>query len=146
MAINLKCPGHDCDSIVEVFAIERIEPYKAKGFFCRACVDLDRYHIGLNTIRECEQGCGHPAECYSADMIPGGWGGFYCHECTKALRFHILDNHTESTLHYQARKERERIRQEEEAWQAAHRVARNSASPISQNQSSTREGATHESN
>jgi hypothetical protein len=49
-------------------------------------------------------------------------------------------------LHYQARKERERIRQEEEAWQAAHRAARNSATPINQNQSSTREGATHESN
>ena len=44
-----------------------------------------------NTTKTCEQHCERPATVYAMDRLPGGWGGFYCEPCAKALNFQITD-------------------------------------------------------
>ena len=42
-------------------------------------------------VKTCEQ-CGlFKAEVYAIDPIPGGWGGYYCEPCAKALNFQVVD-------------------------------------------------------
>lgn len=43
--------------------------------------------------RQCDQQCGRPATVYAIDPAYGGWGGYYCDACVKALRFQIVDRH-----------------------------------------------------
>ena len=50
-----------------------------------------------NTTKTCEQHCERPATVYAMDRLPGGWGGFYCEPCAKALDFQITDRLQEAT-------------------------------------------------
>jgi hypothetical protein len=44
-------------------------------------------------MKPCEQQCGRPATVYAVDpYIAGGWGGYYCEPCVKALCFEIVDH------------------------------------------------------
>ena len=44
-----------------------------------------------NEPRNCEQDCGRLATVYGIDPLPGGWGGYYCDACVKALGFRVVD-------------------------------------------------------
>ena len=39
----------------------------------------------------CEQACDAPAAVYAIDPAPGGWGGNYCRDHARALRFTVTD-------------------------------------------------------
>jgi hypothetical protein len=40
---------------------------------------------------KCGQKCGKTATVYAMDRLPGGWAGYYCEPCAKALNFQITD-------------------------------------------------------
>ena len=44
-------------------------------------------------LRNCDQCCVAVATVYAGDNIAGGWAGYYCEPCQKALRFQIWDRH-----------------------------------------------------
>jgi hypothetical protein len=47
----------------------------------------------LDEPKPCEQQCGRPATVYAVDpYIAGGYGGYYCEPCVKALCFEIVDH------------------------------------------------------
>lgn len=50
------------------------------------CIDC-----GYKYTKACEQGCHNPAQCYAMGPYAGDWGGYYCFDCAKALKFNITD-------------------------------------------------------
>ncbi len=42
-------------------------------------------------MRVCEQCKQGDATVYAVDRLPGGWGGYYCEQCSQKLKFQIVD-------------------------------------------------------
>jgi hypothetical protein len=50
----------------------------------------DRLPFSRDNVK-CGQKCGKTATVYAMDRLPGGWAGYYCEPCAKALNFQITD-------------------------------------------------------